>query len=92
MESHASDADCLARSLTEPRAFEALFDRHFAEVHRYLHRRAGRDIADDLAAETFAVAFELGRSRRSPLRWYLNRIALKRAIQMLRNAEHQSSG
>lgn len=58
MESHASDADCLARSLTEPRAFEALFDRHFAAVHRYLHRRAGRDLADDLAAETFAVAFE----------------------------------
>lgn len=58
MESHASDADCLARSLTEPGAFEALFDRHFVAVHRYLHRRAGRDIADDLAAETFAVAFE----------------------------------
>ena len=54
----ASDADCLARSLTEPNAFRPIFDRHFDAVHKYLHRRAGRDVADELAAETFAVAFE----------------------------------
>lgn len=53
-----SDADCLALSLREPRAFELVFDRHFGAVHRYLHRRAGRDLADELAAETFALAFE----------------------------------
>ena len=35
-----------------------------------------------------ALRGALRRSRRSPLRWYLNRIALKRAIQMLKNAEH----
>jgi RNA polymerase sigma-70 factor, ECF subfamily len=35
-----------------------LFERHFGAVHRYVHRRAGRDIADELAAETFALAFE----------------------------------
>jgi RNA polymerase sigma-70 factor (ECF subfamily) len=58
MESAVSDADCLARSLTEPNAFRPIFDRHFEAVHRYLHRRAGRDAADDLAAETFALAFE----------------------------------
>jgi len=57
MESSASDAECLARSLTEPRAFEPIFDRHFDVVYRYLHRRAGRELADELAAETFAVAF-----------------------------------
>jgi RNA polymerase sigma-70 factor (ECF subfamily) len=44
--------------LSEPNAFEVLFDRHFGAVHRYLHRRAGRDLADELAAETFALAFE----------------------------------
>src|SRR5829696_179738 len=27
-------------------------------VRRYLHRRVGVDLADDLAAETFALAFE----------------------------------
>jgi DNA-directed RNA polymerase specialized sigma24 family protein len=53
----SSDADCVARSLHEPKAFELIFDRHFAAVHRYLHRRAGRDVADELAAETFALAF-----------------------------------
>jgi RNA polymerase sigma factor (sigma-70 family) len=58
MESFRTDVDCLARSLEEPRAFEPIFDRHFAAVHRYLHRRAGRDLADELAAETFALAFE----------------------------------
>jgi RNA polymerase sigma-70 factor, ECF subfamily len=35
-----------------------IFDRHYSSVHRYLHRRAGRDLADELAAETFAQAFE----------------------------------
>jgi RNA polymerase sigma factor (sigma-70 family) len=53
-----SDTDCVALSLTEPKAFELIFDRHFAAVHRYLHRRAGRDLADELAAQTFALAFE----------------------------------
>jgi RNA polymerase sigma factor (sigma-70 family) len=57
MESSSSDAECVARSLSEPRAFEPIFDRHFDAVHRYLHRRAGREAADELAAETFAVAF-----------------------------------
>ena len=72
MESVLSDVDCLARSLSEPRAFEPIFDRHFVAVHRYLHRRAGRDLADELAAETFALAFERRAScctSRSALPW-----------------------
>jgi len=44
-------------SLDAPEGFLAVFDLHFDAVHRYLHRRAGADVADDLAAETFAVAF-----------------------------------
>lgn len=58
MEQVPSDADCLASSLSEPTAFALIFDRHFGAIHRYLHRRAGRDLADELAAETFALAFE----------------------------------
>lgn len=58
MEQFLSDVDCLARSLREPKAFELIFDRHFGAVHRYLHRRVGRDLADELAAQTFALAFE----------------------------------
>ena len=33
------DAVLIARSLVEPEAFAAIFDRHFAAVHRYLARR-----------------------------------------------------
>jgi RNA polymerase sigma factor (sigma-70 family) len=61
----SSDADCLARSLNEPTAFELIFDRHFGAVHRYLHRRAGRELADELTAETFALAFSRRESCRA---------------------------
>ena len=57
MEPVPSDVDCVARSLSEPEAFELIFARHFPAIHTYLHRRAGLDLADELAAETFALAF-----------------------------------
>ena len=53
-----SDGELIARSLMSPQAFGDLFDRHFVAVHRYLARRLGRERADDLAAQTFTVAFE----------------------------------
>jgi RNA polymerase sigma factor (sigma-70 family) len=52
------DAEAIAASLSEPRAFVAVFDRHFDAIHGYLRRRVGKEIADELAAETFAQAFE----------------------------------
>jgi RNA polymerase sigma factor (sigma-70 family) len=54
----AGDAAVIARSRSEPEAFALIFDRHFKTIHRYLARRVGRDRADDLASQTFAVAFE----------------------------------
>jgi RNA polymerase sigma-70 factor (ECF subfamily) len=54
----SSDAQLIARSLATPEAFGGLFDRHFTAVHRYLARRIGREHADDLASQTFTVAFE----------------------------------
>jgi RNA polymerase sigma-70 factor (ECF subfamily) len=53
-----TDAEAVRRSLNDPAAFAGIFDRHFVAIHRYLHRRAGRDLADELAGETFRVAFE----------------------------------
>lgn len=53
----SDDGAAIARSLHDPEAFAELFDRHFAFVHRYVARRAGRERADDLAAQTFTVAF-----------------------------------
>jgi RNA polymerase sigma factor (sigma-70 family) len=41
-----------------PADFAAIFDRHFDAVHAYLQRRIGRDLADELAAETFLIAFD----------------------------------
>ena len=37
--------------------FEAVFREHFAPVHRFIARRVGRALAEDLAAEVFATAF-----------------------------------
>jgi RNA polymerase sigma factor (sigma-70 family) len=53
-----SDAAILAASLGDPQAFTALFERHFAAIHRWLHRRVGAPLAEDLAAETFTRAFD----------------------------------
>src|SRR4051794_18347358 len=39
------------------RSFEDAFEAEFAPLHRYLERRLGGSVADELAAETFAVAF-----------------------------------
>lgn len=52
------DNELIARSLTDPDAFAAIFDRHFGRIHRYLARRAGADAADDLASDVFVVAFD----------------------------------
>ena len=51
------DASAIAASLKSPAAFAEVFERHHPAVHRYLARRLGRDLADELAAETFAIAF-----------------------------------
>ena len=53
----SDDGSAIARSLHDPEAFAEVFDRHYAFIHRYIARRAGRDLADDLASQTFTVAF-----------------------------------
>jgi RNA polymerase sigma-70 factor (ECF subfamily) len=54
----ASDAEVIGRSLDDPHAFAALFDRHAGLVFRFLVRRVGRDGAEELLGETFRIAFE----------------------------------
>lgn len=58
----SSDAELIAASLTDPRVFAGLFDRHYAAVAGFLRRRLERSLADELAAETFLQAFD-GRGR-----------------------------
>jgi RNA polymerase sigma factor (sigma-70 family) len=53
-----SDAAIIAASIGDPQAFTALFARHFDAIDRWLHRRVGTPLAEDLAAETFTRAFD----------------------------------
>jgi RNA polymerase sigma-70 factor (ECF subfamily) len=43
------DAAAIERSLHDPRAFVAVFDRHYGAVHGFAGRRAGPDLADEIA-------------------------------------------
>jgi RNA polymerase sigma-70 factor (ECF subfamily) len=58
IDTRASDADLIVRSLTEPGLFTAVFDRHSAEILRYVYARLGPDLAEDVTAETFLAAFQ----------------------------------
>ena len=44
--------------------FVALFHAHFRELYRYVRRRAGADVAEEVASETFEQAFRNWRSYR----------------------------
>lgn len=52
------DASIIERSWREPDTFADLFDRYHTEIHGYVARRLGRTTADDVAAETFLIAFD----------------------------------
>lgn len=67
MDHRALDSDAISASATTPAEFAAIFDRHFDAVHAYLQRRIGRDLADELSAEAFLIAFD-GRARYDPSR------------------------
>jgi RNA polymerase sigma factor (sigma-70 family) len=53
----ADDAAVIEGSCREPEQFAVLFDKHAPHIYRYLARRADRQVADDLVAETFLAAF-----------------------------------
>ncbi|HYG96058.1 MAG TPA: sigma-70 family RNA polymerase sigma factor [Solirubrobacterales bacterium] len=62
MSENQSDSEAIGASLADPGAFGVIFERHFDAVHGYLQRRLDGHLADELAAQTFLVAFD-GRSR-----------------------------
>ncbi|MCW2989990.1 MAG: polymerase, sigma-24 subunit, subfamily [Solirubrobacterales bacterium] len=54
-----TDAEIIVASRTEPARFRALYDRHADDLLAYFYRRTfDAEVAADLLAETFAVAFE----------------------------------
>ena len=56
-ERRQSDAEVVAASVEDPATFGLLIHAHGLAVHRYLQRRVGTELAEDLAAETFLRAF-----------------------------------
>jgi RNA polymerase sigma-70 factor (ECF subfamily) len=52
-----SDAEAIRASLDDPDRFEVVFDRHFGAIHRFVERRLGGDLAEEIAAEVFVTAF-----------------------------------
>lgn len=65
MDERRGDAQLIAASLSDPALFEPIFDRHYDAIHRYLARRGGWDLAEDLTQSVFLAAFE-GRRRFRP--------------------------
>ncbi|WP_433511521.1 RNA polymerase sigma factor [Nonomuraea sp. CA-143628] len=52
-----TDAAVLVESVRQPERFAVIVDRHSDEIHRYVARRLGVEMAEDLVAETFLAAF-----------------------------------
>ena len=51
-------------------AFAALYEQHYGAVHAYASRRVGADAADEIAAETFLIAWRRSDTvPREPLPW-----------------------
>lgn len=77
--------------------FAELFDEHALPLHRYLARRVGVDVADDLVSETFLTAMRAeenyDREKGSAVGWLygiatnLLRGHAKREARLLRTAE-----
>ncbi|WP_285777630.1 RNA polymerase sigma factor [Microtetraspora sp. NBRC 13810] len=51
------DSELIAESRARPDAFAGLFDRYSGMLYRYVSRRLGPEVAEDLVGETFLVAF-----------------------------------
>ncbi|MEA2554829.1 MAG: hypothetical protein QOI60_160 [Actinomycetota bacterium] len=53
-----NDGELIQRSLDEPSAFETIFERHFQAVLTFSCRRVGAAAGEDVASQTFVLAFE----------------------------------
>src|ERR1700722_20168477 len=51
------DGEIIAASVADPERFALVVDAYGDVIYRYLARRVGRTVAEDLAAETFLRAF-----------------------------------
>lgn len=73
------------------RTFENVFDTHSAEVAAYLRRRVSADVADDVLADTFLVAWRrIEDMPARPLPWLLG-IAHRSLANHLRGRRRQQA-
>lgn len=73
-----TDSELAEQVLSDPEAFTAVHDRFFRPVYRYVAGRLDAQTAEDIAAETFLVAFDQRKRfdpRRGALRPWLFGIA-----------------
>jgi RNA polymerase sigma-70 factor (ECF subfamily) len=67
------DGAVIAHSVNDPDRFAVIWNRYAGDVHRFVMRRLGRDLADDVTAETFAIALRqrdgFDRTRTSARPW-----------------------
>lgn len=95
-----TDAELILASRTDPARFRELYDRHARDLLAYLYRRVlDPEVAADLLAETFAIAFErrarfrdtgapgaawlYGIAARELSHWYRRRSVELRAVKRL---------
>jgi RNA polymerase sigma factor (sigma-70 family) len=53
-----TDADLIEQAKRSPERFAAVFDRHYRQIYAYAARRLGPALAEDIASETFLIAFD----------------------------------
>lgn len=58
MHNEPSDASIIETSVSDPRLFADIFERHAEDVRRFLARRIGQETAASLLSEVFRIAFE----------------------------------
>jgi RNA polymerase sigma-70 factor (ECF subfamily) len=52
------DSAAIAASIEAPAEFALVFHRHYDVVRGYIRKRVGDSVADDLASQTFLIAFD----------------------------------
>lgn len=75
-----------------PSCFTDVYERYFADIHRYIAGRLGRDVADDIAADTFVVALRKHSGfdpERGPIRAWLYGIATNLVAQHQRTEKRR---
>jgi len=53
-----TDGRVIRRSLADPHAFGAIFERHFEAVYGYARHRVGAQLAEEIATDVFSRAFD----------------------------------